>query len=219
VRVANVALSSPSPCIKMTKNTKNTKNKPENQPPKSGTLSIPQDLLNAFPAIPSKQPEPYETTLDTDEVVNGQTNAEPVAAENIEVAVSGPVVEPAPVSQIIGSTAKPLTLPKKDEKKGGRGKPIIVNPGEIHTIKLGEGSKAVEVPFTLPDECKEPTKVSVGTSDIGWIGREGNSLRAHFCCSDTGAVVLMPQSDGSWKANAFSAGRITQTVLSGVGKS
>lgn len=98
-----------------------------------------------------------------------------------------------------GATAQPLKLPAtKAQKKRQRIEAKANVPVEV-TV---EGAKYT---FTLPTDAT----VNLASHNVGWIGREGKALRAHICLCEAGAVILMPQTDGTWKANTFSAGNIT----------
>lgn len=135
-------------------------------------------------------------------------NLEPIV-NNIEANGDLPMIKSDDVA-ISDQEENPNITPNASEKKRrGRGRYIQLKPGEIAKITVGEGDKAVDVPFSLPPEVLEETKISIGSANVGWIGREGNQLRIHICQSSVGAVIMMPQTDGSWKANAFTNKNVT----------
>jgi len=123
-----------------------------------------------------------------------QPKAEAVKAEVVKAAPAAPADAP-----VAGSTAQPLKLSlAKPEKKRQR----VIAVANVPTDLTVDG---VRYTFTLPINAT----VTTASHDVGWLGREGSPLRAHICLCDAGAVILMPQTDGTWKANTFSAGKIT----------
>lgn len=140
---------------------------------------------------------------------NRDGNLEPIV-NNVEANGDLPMIK-SDDSIAVSDQKSDAAAPKEvsEKKRRGRGRYIQLKPGEIAKITVGEGDKAVEVPFSLPPEVLEETKISIGSANVGWIGREGNQLRIHICQSEVGAVIMMPQTDGSWKANAFTNNNVT----------
>lgn len=126
----------------------------------------------------------------------------PVSLETPVVPEVAPV--PAPAA---GNVDLTLKLPKKGKEKVRQR--VKLAPGEVGKIKLGQD----ELLFQLPEDTTEPATIAIATPNISWLGREGEGVRLHICESEHGVVVLMPQHDKSWKANAFSKGKITHKKL------
>lgn len=111
-----------------------------------------------------------------------------------------------------------LTLPADTPKRGRRAKKeaperpartIECEPGQTYHMNLGDGDKAVRVPFTLPADVVGKQTVTLASADPNWLGRDGHVLRAHFCSNQDGTVCLQPHGKNAWKANVFAPGRIT----------
>lgn len=110
--------------------------------------------------------------------------------------------KPLPAADDKPANPMALKLPAKAAKKRQK---IVVKTGEAAEIKVGDSVYTIK----LPADITSDTIVSVASHNVGWVGREGDPLRAHICISDAGAVILTPQTDGTWKANTFGKNRIS----------